>query len=349
MKLVGYDQLVENFARADRMDVRPPTEIPQLRVCEDVFVIPGYDALYDADGRRIDISKRVLVPDDMAAAAATRDRVELSYGRYCPPRVDIPAIYDVIDRPVLFVGQSWSHYGHFLTDVMSRLWALPSVAADVPLLFLDRVGIKFGGKPYSSAVVEALDIKKRLFRCAVPTRLRKIFLPEPAIQHAYRIYHDLAAPHVKVSQNIRRGGVSGFRDQLVYLSRTGLTDGLRKSAQEAEVESRAEAIGFKILRPETLTMRDQIDIFNDARVIAGMTGSAFHTVLFCEASISPVLVQLSWGKVNQRYLMIDQIKNTQSIYVRAGEITQLSEKNRVEMVKLDVTMSIEAITEAARA
>ena len=329
-----------------RVDIRPPEALPRITDHDDVLVIPGLDAVYTADGKLIEDSRRVTVPADMPTAFDTLARVERGFGQYAPDRVTVPDDVARDDRHVLFIGASWEHYGHFIIDAMSRLWALPHCSADLPLLFLDRAGARYDGTAYAKTVVDAMELGPRLISMDRATLVRRMTIPEPAIQHAFRIYHALPTPHAAVARAVLRDGHDDFRGRPVYLSRSALGAGLRKSSAEAQLEDGVRKLGMAVVYPERLTLADQIVLFNTAGLIAGTIGSAFHTALFSTRAAELRMLMLTWEKINNRYPMIDAVVGARASYVNASAIGSKNTMERVVDVDLDVEASLDAIAAA---
>jgi capsular polysaccharide biosynthesis protein len=331
-----------------RFDVRPKGERPRLVEHRDVLVVPGLDALYSKEGIRIDLSTRVTLPADMPAASSSAARVEAGYGKHTPLRVEVPKTLEVFEDSALYGGLSWPHFGHFLTDGMSRLWALDHVPQSLPVVYLDRAHPDFGSEPFSATVVRYLQLESRLIRFRRPTMVRRLFIPAPAIEHAFRIYFSQAAPHVRTATRVLKFRRSAFSGRPVYLSRSNLPSDLRRSAQERELEQKLAKIGMETLYPEQLSMEDQIDIFNNSPVVAGMIGSAFHTELFRLEGNTGKLVILGWEKINNRYRMIDAIKDSDVTYVNAAKLASIRDDQRILDVDLDVDLSFSVISETLK-
>lgn len=309
-----------------------------------MLVIPGLDALYDRDGVLIADSQRVTVPHDLPAADPQRMRVARGFGVFAPERIDVPPHPARDPRPMLFVGASWPHYGHFIIDAMSRLWALDTQPSDMPLLFVNRAGARFDATSYAATIVSALDIGHRLITVDEPMRFARVIVPEPAIQHAFRVYQALPHPHRAVAHSM--SGAWPDERNAFYLSRSRLEEGLRKSRSEAEVEAHAARRGMTVVYPERLSLPEQIAIFNTAPLIAGTIGSAFHTALFSTRGPDLKMLMLSWEKINARYPMIDAVTGARSTYVNVAAIGTKNAADRVVDLDLDVAASIAAIDAA---
>ena len=67
----------------------------------------------------------------------------------------------------------------------------------------------------------------------------------------------------------------------VYLSRARLPELRQRIANEAAVEAAFEQHGFTIVHPQEVSIADQISMYANCRVLAGLSGSALHNVVFC--------------------------------------------------------------------
>jgi len=77
----------------------------------DAFFLPGSDCLYHADGSRVTESLTRRGPDLGEIVGDTK------------PFARLPDHYAVVDEPLLFIARQAHHWGHFLTEGVSRLWA----------------------------------------------------------------------------------------------------------------------------------------------------------------------------------------------------------------------------------
>lgn len=102
----------------------------------------------------------------------------------------------------------------------------------------------------------------------------------------------------------------------VYLTRSGLSDQMRKSEAEPELESELSRRGLDIIQPEALPLADQISLFEQAPLIVGNIGSALHTALFSRSSGRRLAV-LNWGRGLENYLLVDAVKQHSSYYIKS--------------------------------
>jgi capsular polysaccharide biosynthesis protein len=77
---------------------------------------------------------------------------------------------------------------------------------------------------------------------------------------------------------VKRAGVQREQRDLIYMSRENQK--LRKMNNEGELVKSLQAIGFKIVRPEFHSLREQMEIFSKARVVVAPGGANCTNALF---------------------------------------------------------------------
>ena len=110
---------------AQNLDLR--TEEPPIYRFENVTLFRTMPALYDENGR---------ILEETRARRGPR-LAQVRGGRKYPETMAIPRDAVRVAEPVLYGGQLRAHWGHFLTEGISRLWALelPEVEPSMPVLF----------------------------------------------------------------------------------------------------------------------------------------------------------------------------------------------------------------------
>lgn len=342
-KLIDFPAGTLEQARR-RFDVRMD-EAPGFAPMRDVVMLPDYDPLYDMSGRRIDVTRRINIPTDIGSRhMLERDASESAINE--PQQVVIPDKLDLVEQPVVFVGAVWPHYGHFVTDGMSRFWGMDRIA-HLPLLMQSRPPVREHGCNYIHEIHTRLRLAER--GLIMPTRatlFRKVLAAKAAFQHTFRIYDCHQNPHLKVAQSIlaeQRGLAKG--PAKIYLTRSKLQPHDRKATDELELEDRLRREGFEIVAPEQVSFTDQVQMFDAAEWVAGMIGSAFHTCLFARPNPDRHLFMLAWEKINARYLMIDEITAQRSYYVNCVTVNSLNARGRIADTAIDVKRAMAAMDE----
>ena len=301
----GFDP-GEADTRLRKIVSRPDPSRPAVHQVHNAIAMPAVAGLHDKDGRRIEAAAiRTVSPE-----APSLRKQKLYKG--APETVSLPDRLRVVEEPVLFGGHLMKHYGHFIIESMSRMWAR-DLFPDLPILFTSPR--KWRDPPaYGTDVLGALGLQQRMIVVDQPTLFREVVCPWTAIEYRWKAYAVADEPHIAVARALHRSGRRIWR-RPVYLTRSGLTDTLRKSEAESELEEELSTRNFEIIRPEELTLAEQISIFEQAPLVAATVGSALHTALFSRSPTT--LATLNWGRGFEHYLLVDGVKRHNSYYLKS--------------------------------
>ncbi|GJD51046.1 hypothetical protein OPKNFCMD_3797 [Methylobacterium crusticola] len=179
-----------------------------------------------------------------------------------------------------FLGPGHLIYGHWIVDFLPRLYVARMVFGSdffsMPVLWPSNT------PSWAENIVHTLfgrqlkliryDISTELVQCDhlwVPT------YPYSADHHFHSCVRGLYDPF--------RPDTTGWRKLCVSRARIeGKSAGATKNfKQRAFFEERAQERGFEVIFPEELSFKEQISMFNEARVVIGEFGSALHSSVFC--------------------------------------------------------------------
>ncbi len=185
---------------------------------------------------------------------------------------------------VALFGPSHEIYGHTLVDYLPKLWVLqaagydladlrfvvPAKLAPVLLHILHGAGIA----PAQCVPYAFWDEIIRTDLLIVPTIPRRFNRVAARFAEASGFWtaplrNSLARTSIDAKTAPRR----------VFLSRRKAR-GTRKLANRDDIEHEATRHGFTIVHPETLSLAEQITLFENARLICGDYGSALHNIVF---------------------------------------------------------------------
>jgi len=214
----------------------------------------------------------------------------------------------------VFIPMDLSHWGHFLTEGSSRIWAFGETRS----LVIGRRGI-------STNVLRVMKIspmtRKHLSKIQAPTgrtTIKKAHIALPSFENRRSCHPIHAAFFESVAKEL---GPYRKRKAPLYLSRSKLPLRLRKVHGEDQIEEFMCSIGAKISHPQLETVEQQIAAVNEHDVIIGCHGSALHNVLFRVANRPLRVVMfcasgLTPNSVNN-YVMINKIKGIDAVYANA--------------------------------
>ena len=286
-----------------------------LSLRQNLISLPGgahkYTALYDVSGRRVDDTNIVVTSPDRKIFAKEFARA--------PERIDVPDDLEVIDDEVMYIGVARNHYGHFLLDSMSRMWA--AIDVRMPCLFLGSQDM-MGCGTFFDPIMSSIDVQT--ISPDRPTLYRKIWVPSPSLAEN-QIAENADIAHLQVTERLHEHA-TGQWNQPVFLSRRRLHSKARTYGtdprDEERLEREIERAGYRIVDPQDLTFSEQIALFNECPKIVGLLGSAFHTSLFSRKSFEGKLALLTFRPEvrTKRYGLIDSIKGYSATYIKCCEI-----------------------------
>ena len=279
--------------------------VPSMRL-PAAYKEPGRFAhegsLLDRDGRPIEL--------------AQARRRTLRWG----PLVRGDAVEQVLDRAavapdreiaeeVVYLGWLFEHYGHFLTESLSRTWFLDRVDPSVKVVFHRKRDYAPSGT--TQRVLEAFGVPPgRILWLDQPTRLRRVVVPEPSYELHWTVHEQTLRGFRDVALRIADGAQPS--GQPLYLSRRLLPSHLRQLVGEFELEEALRENGFRVAYPETMAFEDQVRLVNQHRHIFTSAGSAAYNALF--ARHRPTLHFLTAGVPRQDYFLLPALLEAPAAY-----------------------------------
>lgn len=176
-----------------------------------------------------------------------------------------------IDAAV-FGGFLFDHYGHFLLESLGRLW-FADASRDTPIVWIAGTGGTW--QPWMVGLADLIGIgsDRRLLNAEDgPLEVGSLLIADQGFE-VNRYLHPWLLDRLAVVPADDSGG-GGH----IWLSRTGLGE-FAGVDEEADIERRLAAEGWSIVHPEELTIDEQGRLLASAVHVAGIEGSAFHTLL----------------------------------------------------------------------
>ena len=203
----------------------------------------------------------------------------------------------VEDPVVLLTGMGHQMYGHWLVDFLPKLFLLHRAGHDLArlryLLPADtpafaRVWLGLLGIGEDRLVV--YEREREVVACRrllVPTALRFVSRASPLMREARRFLLERAFPRPRWRPG-RRAEPRGSRKILISRSDNADTKNRRTLAERAAFEAAALARGFEQVRPERMSVPEQVALFRSAATILGEYGSGLHGTLFAPVGTSVI-------------------------------------------------------------
>jgi FkbM family methyltransferase len=239
--------------------------------------------------RRIDrLDNAVVVPPadtDFVQPAGVLTR----HGSYCPqgalwrngrPLTTRPPMPegDLPERAGtwLWGGVLWMHFGHFLVESASRLWALEGLEEKIDgILFVPkrpRKGSEVIGFQHDFA--RLMDAPAPLVCLDRAERVERLIVPGQGFGLGSLIE---GTPEFRAAVAARFGrDVAAEGPEKLYISRSGLPAGRGNLIGEAELEEHLRAEGYTIYHPEKHDLIHQVATYKAAQRVIAAEGSALH-------------------------------------------------------------------------
>lgn len=178
----------------------------------------------------------------------------------------------------LFAGPLHPHFGHFLLESTTRLWALQTeTVASAQFIPIGPNSFWRARKSYAPLLgIFCGDLP--IERVSMPTRVAELVVPDPGFGHEARMrgsdrYRDFMRG--RVAAEITPAG-----PEKLYISRSGLNDNRGGIIGEAEIEAALAEDGYEIFHPQRHSAREQLERYSAARRIVSLDGSALHMAAY---------------------------------------------------------------------
>lgn len=178
----------------------------------------------------------------------------------------------------LYGGTLFFHFGHFLTESLSRLWAVADSGAQ-SILFTPK-SLRGRQPPgltgWQAEILDRLGIRLPVCILYEPLEVEDLVVPAQGFglgplsqgSPAFRAFARRLRP-----ADAGRVMPEGAK---VYLSRSRLPRKTGSILGEARLEQALADQGFTIFHPQDHPIDDQLRVFSAARHLVGPEGSAFH-------------------------------------------------------------------------
>lgn len=246
--------------------------------------------LYDVHGARIDPSVRVggVGGDQVASIDPEVLPPEQRGGTWLAGRT-------------LYLGAFMNHYGHFITESLSRYWKQDAGAFDhfVAYPFMHNNG-NILVRDFHRYLAGLLDVPvDRMTILRGQTVFDEIVVPEQLWTYNVHVNARMREVYGRISGRHTGKGSSGR----IFLSRT---DSLRLGNVPA-VEEVFASFGFRILYPERIGIVDQLSLYTNCEILAGLSGSAMHNCLFARPGL--MTIEVGDARARRHPVLMQHIAN----------------------------------------
>lgn len=244
-------------------------EPPGLTVLSNARMFPGAIIARTAETHR---GGQLLLTDDGGLIPASWCRMD---GRFTLPEdVDRDAGARPLAGHHYFLGSVHAHFGHAVLEGLSRVWAFAEFSVRHPggmALVYEPALPDFGWDLLARAGVP----RDRVLTLSEPVCVERLHVPGPAQRTHRWLTPQMTEVWQAVGASVDDDGSATAR---TWLSRRGTSH--RSLTNAAEIEAVFVAAGFDIVRPEILSLADQLRVARRSSVLAGCVGSQMYLAAF---------------------------------------------------------------------
>jgi capsular polysaccharide biosynthesis protein len=251
----------------------PPADAPDQPPRHPSFKAYTTGCLYDADGARVDLSVRVggVGGDQAASIDPTVLPPEQRGGTWLTGRT-------------LYLGTFMNHYGHFITESLSRYWRQEAGAFDhiVAYPFMHNNG-NILIRDFHRYLAGLLDVPiDRMAILRSQTVFDEIVVPEQLWANNVHVNAHMRAVYERIR---RRHTGKGSRGR-IFLSRAPSG----RLGNPLAVEEIFASFGFRVIYPERVKIAEQLSLYANCEILASLSGSGMHNCLFARPGLMTIEV-----------------------------------------------------------
>lgn len=246
------------------------TNDASVTVVQNAFIVPP--------SRR---SKQLMSVNDEAGLpvrdAVTTAKHAVHFPRYLSGKERSGVEFDT--GRYLFCGFYFPHFGHFILESLSRLWAYEAYKNQIDGLIFLRDSRKIPDPNVYQEIFDLLGVTHPIKFVQSPLQCAKLIVPQQGIgMGAFASGTDPLRSFIK--EKFSQVAAPSKDCEKIYISRSGYQ--MRRGGMLCEniLESNLVAQGYKIFHPQSENLKTQIATYRGAKMIVSPDNSALHLAAF---------------------------------------------------------------------
>jgi hypothetical protein len=292
----------------------PPADAPERQPPNARFKAYTLGCLYDSEGARVDMSLRVggVRGDESAAIDPEFLPQEQRGGTW-------------LTRRTLYLGPFMNHYGHFITEGLSRWWKQEIGPVDhvVAYPFMHNHG-NVAVEPFHRHLAGLLGVPiERMAILRSQTVFDEIVVPEQLWPNNVHVNAHMRT----VYERIRARYVGRKSSGRVFLSRPPS----KRLRNPLAVEEIFAAFGFRVIYPERTPIAEQLALYANCEVLASLSGSGMHNCLFARPGLMTIEVGDRRARLQPVLMqrMANELAQVEARFIPFGEGTDATIEPKV--------------------
>lgn len=209
----------------------------------------------------------VLGPDGDCGHAATwrgAMRVTMPSTEAVRPKSRLPGRH-------MWGGLFYGHFGHFMTETMSRCWAFDRDDID-SVIFVPKHDKLTGFASYRQDYWDLLGLTTKIQVAAEPVEVEELLVPGQGFGLGKIA---MGTPEYRATMRKLTARLPDDEPRKIYISRTKF-QGRGGVIAEMSIEENMARNGYTIMHPERMSLIDQLRYYKSATHVVGVDSSAFH-------------------------------------------------------------------------
>ena len=201
----------------------------------------------------------------------------------------------------LYLGTFMNHYGHFITESLSRYWRQEAGAFDhvVAYPFMHNDG-NILAQEFHRHLAGLLDVSiDRMAILGSQTVFDEIVVPEQLWTYNVHVNSRMRELYGKIRTR-HAGGKSTGR---LFLSRSSSL----RLGNVPQIEEVFASFGFRVLYPEQIRITNQLSLYANCAIMAGLSGSGMHNCLFARPGL--MTIEVGDARARRHPVMMQRIAN----------------------------------------
>lgn len=219
------------------------------------------------------------------------------------------------DETVIYCGLFMKHWGHFLVEVVSRLWYfLEHDDGLSKYVFVVEENTTEEISDNYLRFFQLLGIENRLEIINKPICFKTVIVPELGYSRMRYYSNQYKNIFETVAQNAVAMNPAINKADKIYFSRGHFQKAIGSEIGNDLLEHYFKSNGFSILYPEELTLEEMICYIRNADVCATPSGTLPHNYLFAQDNKKTIVVE-RMTLINEMQVDVDRIKDLDLTYI----------------------------------
>lgn len=213
---------------------------------------------------------------------------------------------EYIDEEVYYLNYYIYQWGHYLLDVIGRLWYIIN-KTDRKIVYVRKLNDDCPLKGNYLQLLELLGVdKNRLVQITKITKFKKVIIPDTSIC----ITSFFTKEYQQIIDGVVDKALDGYelkKNRKIYCSRIDFSVASNKEFGEEKIEKIFKNNGYEIIHMEKLNLIQQIRTLNECSEIVCLSGTLVHNAMFIKNENCSFTILNKTYKINPNIYLSNQL------------------------------------------